>query len=93
MDRMRPLNDRVAPAVEQSKMKRNQLHDALCELQNPEINTLIFKLGVPTAILPGENAARADRVTKLLEWAKIRGRIPEVERFYCDILGINPDPQ
>lgn len=85
-------NDQSKAAAEQSKIKRDQLYNELCKLSSPELGTLIFKLSIPTEMLPGENVARAERVIKVLEWAEPRGRVAELERLYREILGIK-DPQ
>ncbi len=68
-------------------MTKQELLDKLCQLQDSEIKVLIFRLEVPTSILPGENAPPAERVIAVLKWAENRERLADVARIYRELLG------
>lgn len=74
------------PVVDLKSVRRTRLFDNLCKLSEPELRILIFRLDVPTSILPSEIAGRADRVIALLEWAEARKRIADVERLYLTVI-------
>lgn len=78
------------PATEPTPMTHDQLTDALCQLLEPELNTLISKLQIPPAYLPSTTAAPATRIGEVLRWAERRGALAEVERRYHEITGRAP---
>ncbi len=78
--------------AELEAMTRNQLHDALCKLRESELDTLIFKLDVPTAMLPGKSSSAAERVSEVLRWAEARSRLDEVEQLYQEFMASGATP-
>jgi len=71
-------------------MMRNQLLDALSALSSPQLEILVYKLGIPSAYLPGPVAAPGTRIVEILRWAEQQGRLADVARLLAEVTGTPP---
>jgi hypothetical protein len=60
-------------------MNHWDLLNALDGLLAAQFNMLVYHLGAPPAVLPGENAAQATRAIAVIHWAEQQGRLTDVE--------------
>ncbi|MEO5730111.1 MAG: hypothetical protein ABI134_30235, partial [Byssovorax sp.] len=81
--RARPVA--VEPRFDALPVER--LLDALGNLLPAQLDTLIFKLGVPMAFLSGAAAAPATRSIEVLRWAEQANRLPDVGRLLAEVTG------
>jgi tetratricopeptide (TPR) repeat protein len=75
----------TAPRLDVLSMER--LLDALGSLLPAQLDTLIFKLGVPVAFLSGATAPPATRSIEVLRWAEQANRLADVGRLLAEISG------
>src|SRR5262249_6165911 len=66
-------------------MMRDQLFDALSELSPAQLNSVVFKLAVPRAILPGPSTAPGTIIIEALHWAEQQGRLDDVARLLVEV--------
>jgi uncharacterized protein YjbI with pentapeptide repeats len=66
-------------------MTRDQLLDALLALTPTQLQTLVYKLAVPRAILPGPAAPPATLIIEVLHWAELQGRLEDVVHVLADV--------
>jgi tetratricopeptide (TPR) repeat protein len=72
-------------------MTRQTLLDALTALLPAQIEALLFKLGVPPAILPGAAAPPAERIIAAIRWAEQQpSGLADLERAYREITAPAP---
>ncbi|MEP7120824.1 MAG: hypothetical protein ABJE95_07945 [Byssovorax sp.] len=80
-----PPSPATAPRAE--AMTRDQLLDALGHLLPAQHETLLFKLGVPMALLSGATAPQATRSIEVLRWADQANRLADMERLLAEVTG------
>lgn len=90
------IRGRVAAAVVASAgsagvapdaLSREDLVDALGNLLAGQFDTLVFKLGVPSAYLSGATAPQATRSIDVLRWAEQANRLDDVRRLLDSVTG------
>jgi hypothetical protein len=81
----RELPGSAAPRPE--VVDRERLLDTLCGILPAQLETVVFKLAVPTAFLSGATAAQATRSIEILRWADQQGRLGDVARVLGEVTG------
>lgn len=75
----------AAAAPRSAAVSADQLLDRLGELLPAQLETLIYKLGVPVAYLSGPAAPPATRIIEVLRWAEQSGRLADVARVLAEV--------
>jgi hypothetical protein len=76
-----------ATAPRTDTLSRDQLPEALGNLLPAQLDLLIFKLGVPLAMLSGSMAPAAIRSIELIRWAEQANRLGEVQQLLAELTG------
>jgi hypothetical protein len=68
-------------------LSRGQLPEALGDLLPAQLDVLIFKLGVPLALISGSMAPAATRSVEIVRWAEQGNRVAELRRLLAELTG------
>lgn len=68
-------------------LPRDQLPEALGNLLPAQLELLIFKLGVPPAVLSSAMAPAATRGVEIVRWAEQANRLADVQRLLAELTG------
>jgi hypothetical protein len=81
----REIPGSMAPRTD--TLPREQLPEALGNLLPAQLDLLIFKLGVPPALLSGAMAPAATRGIEIVRWAEQANRLADVRRLLAEVTG------
>ena len=88
-----PRSAANAPEPRRDLSTEHQLLDGLSDLLPAQLDTLLFKLGIPPRILSGPTAPPATRSIEVLRWAKQANRLADVERLLGEATGAGTPKQ